>query len=329
MAESAIPLSDVVPGELAREGAAARADGALDARRHGPGHALLRATRPRQWIKNILVFAAPAAAGSIGQPAILGRSAAAAGLFLAAAAGTYLVNDVLDAEADRVHPVKRTRPIAAGDVSPATALTTAAVLLVGALLGAGTLAGAPLVEVIGAYVAITLAYSAWLKRMAVVELACVASGFVLRAVAGGAAAHLAISPWFLTVTSGGALLLVAGKRTAELRALGARGASHRPVLAAYPEAFLRFVRAVAATVTITSYGLWAFDRANHLGDIRPDTDDVVLRLSIVPFVVAILVVELALERGEGGAPEELAFSHRTLQVLGAACLGLVLIGIYA
>ncbi len=280
-------------------------------------------------MKNVLVFAAPAAAGTLGHPAILGRSAAAAGLFLAAASGVYLVNDVVDAEADRIHPAKMTRPIAAGEISPPAAVGVALALIAGSLVGAAVLAGEPLLAVLGTYVGITLAYSLALKHVPVVELACVASGFVLRAVAGGAAAHLAISPWFLTVTSAGALLLVAGKRTGELHTLGPAVAAHRAVLAAYPEAFLRFVRGVAATVAITSYALWAFDRANHLGDLRADGDDVIVRLSVVPFVIAVLLVELALERGEGGAPEELFLKNHTLQVLGALCVGLVLLGVYA
>ncbi len=311
--------------------AEARTDARLGAVSARPVHgafALLAATRPRQWVKNILVFAVPAAAGTLFRPPVLGRSVAAAALFLGASAGGYLLNDVRDISADRVHPIKRTRPIAAGDIGVLPAVITAAALLVGSCLGAFVLAGPAFAAVIGAYVAITASYSFGLKRLPVVELACVSSGFVLRAVAGGAAAHLPISPWFLSVTSAGALLLVAGKRTAELRTLGADLAAHRSVLAAYPEPFLRFVRAVAATVALTSYGLWAFDRASHLGDIRPDADDAIVRLSIVPFVIAMLVTELAIERGEGGTPEDFLLSNRTLQILGGACVVLVLVGVY-
>ena len=291
--------------------------------------ALLRATRPRQWIKNLLVFAAPGAAGLLNRSVDIEKTMAAAGLFLIASAGTYLFNDAIDAPSDRVHPDKQHRPVASGDVPVRLAIGVGTGLLVLAVIGAGVLSGPQLAAVIGAYVVTSVAYSLWLKRVAVIELACVASGFVLRAVAGGAAVHVPISPWFAIVTSAAALLVVAGKRSAEIDLLGSFGGRHRQVLDRYSKAYLRSVRVIAATVAIIGFCLWAFARAAHIDPGRADSDNVVFELSILPFVLGILNVELAIDSGEGGAPEELVIHNRVIQVLGAACLALVAFGIYA
>jgi len=289
---------------------------------------LLAAARPRQWVKNMLVFAAPGAAGLLSHPSVLARTSVAAAIFLVASAGTYLVNDTIDAAADRVHPEKRNRPVASGALSPRLAVGVGGVLLVLAVTGAGLLGGLALLGVVSAYVVVSVAYSIYLKHLPVIELACVSSGFVLRAVAGGAAAHIPISPWFAIVTSACALLVVTGKRSAELTTLSGNGTSHRRVLAYYPVNFLRSVRILAATVAVMSYALWAFDRAAHLDLGRGDVDDIVFRLSILPFVLGVLSVELEIESGHGGAPEELALRYRGLQVLGLTCVVLVAAGIY-
>lgn len=288
---------------------------------------LLRASRPRQWVKNVLVFAAPGAAGVLDRSSVVGRSVAAAGLFVAVSAGVYMLNDVLDADADRAHPGKRHRPVASGALPAPLAVACGCLLVLAALAGSWMLAGSAITLVVGVYVVVNAGYSLGAKRLPVVELAFVASGFVLRAVAGGAAVHLAISPWFLMVTSAGALFVVAGKRSSELSAQGA-GGRHRKVLGSYPPAFLRSVRAVALTVAVVSYVLWAFGRAPQLDLHHGDADDVVFRLSTVPFVVALLTTELAFEKGRGEAPEELAMRDRSLQWLGALWLALVAFGIY-
>lgn len=290
--------------------------------------ALISAMRPRQWPKNGLVFAAPVAAGRLGSSAVVGRTVAATVLFLLASAATYLLNDVVDAPADRLHPIKAARPVASGALSPRTALAASAVAAAVALASAFAIDTA-LGAILLAYVVITLSYSLALKRVPYLELACVASGFVLRAVAGGAAAHLVISPWFLAVASAGALLIVTGKRTAELSELGTQGAAHRPVLSTYREPALRGIRWAALSLTASSYGLWAFDRAAHLDPGARDLDDTLLRLSVLPFVLAAVLIERALERGEGGAPEELVLHRWWLQLLGVACLGLIIAAIYS
>jgi decaprenyl-phosphate phosphoribosyltransferase len=294
----------------------------------GGSAALLRATRPRQWLKNALVFAAPATSGAIVHAGPFARTLAAFGIFVAASACTYLVNDVVDRESDLLHPVKRLRPIAAGLVTTRQAVTVA-IVLGAAAIAAGAVISAALAAIVVAYLVISLAYSFALKHVPIIELACVGSGFTLRAVAGGAAAHVPISPWFLLVTSFGALFVVAGKRTSEQQLLGDDQAAHRSALASYPVGFLRSVRVLAMSVTVTTYCLWAFERAADLRPADHAEDLVWFELSIIPFVLAVLAVELAISRGRGGEPEELALTDRLLQLLAVVWLALLLCGIYA
>jgi decaprenyl-phosphate phosphoribosyltransferase len=284
---------------------------------------LLRAARPRQWIKNVLVFAAPGAAGISLTPAHLAPVLGAFAAWCLVSSGTYLVNDALDAEADRLHPRKRLRAVASGVVPVSTARAVGlGVLVAGA--GAPIAWGAPGVTgFLVLYAMITLSYSLWLKEMAIVDLACVASGFVLRAISGGVAAHVAISNWFLIVASFGSLFMVAGKRHAEHLDLREGRGAHRATLEEYSLGFLNYVRAVSSGVTITAYCLWAFEKAKVAGD------PVLFQLSIIPFVMAILRYALLLDAGRGGAPEELVIGDRALQVLGLIWVGLFAAGVYA
>jgi decaprenyl-phosphate phosphoribosyltransferase len=287
---------------------------------------LLRVARPRQWVKNLLVFAAPAAAGGLSHGTVAAHAAGAFGVFCLAASGTYFVNDTLDVAADRHHPVKRLRPVAAGVVPAPVAVVVGSVLMALSIGLAWVLAGSHLALVVAVYVAITTAYSLRLKHEPVVDLACVSSGFVLRAIAGGVATGKPLSDWFIIVSSFGALLIVTGKRSAEHTELGDVRGAHRPTLNAYPETFLRSVRLLAASVTVTAYCLWAFERSAQL---NRGEHPIWFELSIVPFVIAILHVELRFSRGQGGAPEEMALRDRTLQALGVIWVALVAVGIYS
>ena len=218
---------------------------------------LLRAARPKQWVKNVLVVAAPAAAGVLMEPEILFRTVVAFVCFCLVASGTYLLNDALDAEADRQHPRKRHRPIAAGIVPVRLALVVGAIALALGIGVAWLTAGWPLAMVLGVYVVVMQAYSLGMKRIAVIELAMVSSGFVLRAIAGGVAANVEISSWFLVVTSFASLFIVAGKRHGEVMTLGTGAVGHREALREYPEGFIQYVAAVAAAVAIMGYCLWS------------------------------------------------------------------------
>jgi decaprenyl-phosphate phosphoribosyltransferase len=284
---------------------------------------LLRTARPKQWVKNVLVFAAPGAAGVLSEPAQLGRTLVAFVSFCLAASGTYFLNDALDIEADRQHATKRNRPIAAGLISTKQAKTVAAVLIVLALGISAPFNGGRLVGVVAAYVVVTVSYSLWLKHEAVIDLGAIAAGFGLRAIAGGAATGVTLSNFFLIVVGAGSLFMVAGKRHAELTELGDASINHRATLGEYSDSFLSYVRAVTSGVAITGYALWAFQKADEVGN------QFWFRLSIVPFVLAILRYALTVEQGGGGAPEEVVLSDRVLQVLGILLLACFAIGVYA
>jgi decaprenyl-phosphate phosphoribosyltransferase len=271
---------------------------------------LVRLARPKQWLKNVLVIAAPGAAGVLteGQPAF--RTAIAFVCFCLAASGTYFINDAIDVEADRRHPSKRSRPVAAGEVGVNTAIV-GGVALSASAIALSFAARWQLVLVIGGYLILTLAYSIWLKHEPVLDLSAVACGFVLRAIAGGIAVGVSISPWFLIVAGAGSLFMVTGKRSAELRSLGTAAGSHRRALDGYTEGFLAYVRAVASTVAILAYCLWAFEKSALVGT------PAWFQLSIIPFALGILRYALLLAHGEGGAPEELVLSDRVLLAIGA------------
>ncbi|MDA8317979.1 MAG: decaprenyl-phosphate phosphoribosyltransferase [Acidimicrobiales bacterium] len=286
----------------------------------------LQLARPKQWAKNVLVFVAPGAAGVLTHAGPALHALGAFGIFCAAASATYLVNDSVDADADRRHPGKRLRPVAAGLVSPAAAISVAVALLGVALAGAALLAGWPLVVVVAAYGAVTIAYTLRLKHEPVIELTAVASGFVLRAIAGGVATHVPLSSWFLVVTSFSALFIVIGKRTAEHETLGEDRGQHRSTLDHYSPAFLRSALTLSAAGAVTTYCLWAFDKA---GLARHGGHLVWIELSVAPVVTGVLYVLRLLDAGRGGAPSELAFEDRTLQVLALLWTVLVGIGVYA
>jgi decaprenyl-phosphate phosphoribosyltransferase len=278
------------------------------------GPALLRALRPKQWLKNVLVFAAPAAAEVIDEPDQLVRTVVTFVAFSAVASSTYLVNDVADASADRRHPTKRLRPIAAGELSARTALVVAAVLGV-AGLAAATAVRWQVTVVLAIYITLTLAYSGWLKRVVVLDLMIVATGFLLRAIAGASAVDVPVSNWFFVVTAFGSLLVVSGKRSAELDELGIDAAGVRPTLGRYTPAFLRQVRAMAAGVVLVAYSLWAFERSDLAGLSVP-----FFELSIAPVLAGVLWYSMLLDQGERRTPEDLALQDRGLQLAGAAWL---------
>jgi len=279
--------------------------------------ALLRATRPRQWVKQVLVLAAPVSAGVLDSWSAVGHTAVAAATFTMAAGGTYLVNDARDVEADRRHPTKRARPMASGALPMSLGWAAAGVLLAGSVAVGGALAGWRLAVVLAVYVGLTLAYSVRLKHVAVVELMVVALGFVLRALAGAAAVRVPLSEWFVIVASFGSLFMVVGKRYAEVTGL-ADGVAARRILAEYPVAWLRQVRDVCVSVTLLAYCLFAFERGGGSSPQGGQDMSTVpwYQLSIIPVTLGLLRYALLLERGQGGAPEEVVLRDRTLLVAG-------------
>lgn len=284
---------------------------------------LVREARPKQWAKNVLVAAAPGAAGVLTHGHVLGRTAVAFVAFCLAASGNYYLNDARDAEADRRHPVKALRPIASGAI-PMRLAVAVGLLLLAAGFGLALTLGWKFAAVVAIYVGLTTSYSIWLKHVAVIDVAVVASGFVVRAVAGGVAVRVPISQWFLIVAASGSLFMVAGKRHGEHLELGAGRSDARPILGEYSLAYLRYVWMVASAVAITAYCLWAFEQQH----VHQRTGFPWYELSIVPFVLALLRYALLIEAGHGSAPEEVVLGDRTLQVLGVAWAVVFACGIY-
>ncbi len=279
---------------------------------------LIRACRPRQWAKNVLVLAAPAAAGVLFEPGVLRATVIATVAFSLCASGGYLLNDAFDVDRDRLHEVKRHRPVASGRVPVALAKSAGAVFMVGSVAASAVLVNWKLAVVLAGYAGLTFTYSSWLKHIPIVEMLAVAAGFLLRAVAGGVAADVPLSRWFLTVATFGSLYIVAGKRFAEANALGDQAVHTRRCLAAYPPSYLRQMREVFAGITLLAYCLWAFQ-----GD---PAGPPWAQLSVALVTFGVMRYALLLERGEGGAPEEVILGDRALLITGALwvllfCLG--------
>ena len=273
--------------------------------------ALVKALRPKQWAKNVLVVAAPFAAGRLFEPSVAADVAVAFVAFCLASSAVYLLNDVRDAPKDRLHPEKKNRPIASGQVAPSTAVVLAVVALV-ASLALSTLAEPALLWVIVTYLVLQLLYVFGLKNQPVLDLAVIASGFLLRALAGGAATDIAISDWFLLVAGFGSLFVVAGKRYSELVTLEANESEigqTRSTLLSYTSTYLRFVWTVAAAVTVMVYGLWVIT--------VPRESTTATLISLVPFTLGLLVYALVIDSGKGGEPETAILRNPTLLALGA------------
>jgi decaprenyl-phosphate phosphoribosyltransferase len=277
--------------------------------------------RPKQWIKNALVIAAAGAAGALGQDDTPVRVTIACIAFCLLASGIYAINDVRDADEDRRHPRKQFRPVAAGDLDPrfATALGLS-LLLAGMLLCAAI---GPLLALVGAaYVALTLSYTLVWRHLILFDIFAVAGGFVLRAVAGGVAAPVALSRWFLLVVTAGAVFVAAAKRYAELQRTDQRPRPRRRVLDSYSPRALELIIAGAAAVALLSYCVWAFS-VPAVGGIpwRP--------LTMLPFAACLLRYERLVRDGAGEAPEEVLLSDRPLQLAGLIWLALFALEVHA
>lgn len=269
---------------------------------------LVRAMRPRQWPKNILVPAAPAAAGVLFQPrAALGTGVAILA-FILASSGVYLANDIVDIGTDLAHPRKRLRPVASGELSVPHAVVSSVALL-GAGLAIAALVAWQMLAIIGLYEAVQLLYSLRLKGLPLVELVVVASGFLLRAVAGGAATGVGLTAWFVVAIGCGSLFVIAGKRYSELLA-DAQASRFRPVLARYTAFRLRLVWTLSGAVLVATYALWA-------AVVRPQPDWWAIG-SVAPFAVAVVRYAAGIAAGGAAEPEETFLHDHLLQLLMVA-----------
>ncbi|GAA1115434.1 decaprenyl-phosphate phosphoribosyltransferase [Kribbella jejuensis] len=287
--------------------------------RESTAHAVLRLSRPQQWHKAVMLFAAPAAAGALKSPIVVLEAAIAAVGFILLAVAIYAFNDIRDAPDDRRHPRKQLRPVASGALGP---LTAGAFGVTSGLLGLAIMSslGWQTFALAAAYLIAQVLYVTGLKHIAVVDLIVVALGFVLRAAAGGTATGLPVSHWFLLVSLFGAMFLVTGKRKAEHVAAG--NAVSRPVLAAYPSSWLDQVMTVSLLGTAMSYGMWAFQYLGH------DVYRELLAVSFLPFFTGLLRYALLVSTGRGEEPEHELFRDRVLLVAGLTWAGLLTIGLY-
>ncbi|MCA0443207.1 decaprenyl-phosphate phosphoribosyltransferase [Corynebacterium amycolatum] len=313
----------------------------IDEPAHPQGHppknlldGMIKALRPKQWVKNVLVIAAPLAAGneimdsgrSIGTLTVDILVAFVA--FCLAASSIYLINDARDVEADRAHPTKRFRPIAAGVLPVSMAYIMAAALIIGSIAVSWFASEGPgLAIVVAVYIALQLGYCFGLKHQPVIDIALVSSGFMLRAMAGGVAANINLSQWFLLVAAFGSLFMAAGKRYAELLLAERTGKKIRKSLQGYTATYLRFVWTLAATAVVLSYALWGFEMGRAPG--TSSTSAIWYEISMVPFTVAILRFAADVDRGDAGSPDEIALKDRPLQALAVLWLLSIAIAVYA
>ena len=219
---------------------------------------LLLSLRPDQWTKNLIVFVGLVFGGQLLDPGAVGRSIAAFVVFCALSSAMYLVNDVGDRVRDLLHPLKATRPIAAGRVSPAAALSLAGVLLLSGLLAAFVL-GSALGWLTLLFVSLLVLYSRLLKQFVILDVLTIAIGFVLRAIAGAVVVGVPFSQWLLVCTLLGALFLGLTKRRQEVDSLGEDAVRHRPALARYTPALLDQMVTIVAGATLVSYAVYTTD----------------------------------------------------------------------
>jgi 4-hydroxybenzoate polyprenyltransferase len=270
--------------------------------------AALRSLRPRQWAKNLFVFAAVVFSQNLFTP-LVGLAVLAFAIFCGLSGAIYLVNDVVDMEKDRLHPIKRGRPIAAGVLPRWLGVVLAAVLL-GASLGAAFILSPRFGLVALAYAVLLVAYSLWLKAVVIVDVLTVATGFVLRAIAGAAAVDVDISGWLIICTILVALFLALGKRRHEYLSLRGAAAAHRPILAEYSEGFLDQMIAVVTASTVTAYALYTMSPETVA---KFHTRFLPLTLPFVLYGI-FRYLYLLYHRELGGNPSDLMLSDRALLV---------------
>ncbi len=282
---------------------------------------LVKACRPKQWAKNVLVFVAPAAAGVITEPYRLRLTIVAFVAFCMVSSATYLLNDILDVESDRRHPTKCRRPIAAGIVPVPMAIAMAIGLFLGGV-GLAAWDNWALAGIVAGYAVLTTLYSMWLKNIPVFDVVVLSAGFILRLLAGAYAAEVRVSEWFLIISCFGSLFVASAKRFAEKRELGDDAASLRPTLGEYSLEYLGFLRSVSVAAVLISYCLWAVERS------KEDAAAVFILLTIIPFLIAILRYALLVDQGKGSAPEEVLLHDRQMQAMGLLWGIFLMLGIY-
>jgi len=281
--------------------------------------ALIRLARPKHWVKNGFVAAPLLFARPEPFRTAVGLAAIAVAVFSLLASAIYCFNDVLDAESDRAHPTKRTRPVASGAVSPALGIAWGLILAAAALALAWWQLPPAFLAVFGAYVVNNALYNVYLKQVAIADVISIAAGFVLRLVAGAIAIGVVASSWLLVCSFSLALFLGFGKRRSEL-ALAEAGRAYRKVLEAYSSSTLDSAMSISATLTLMCYMLYTIapeTQATH------HTANLVYTVPPVFYAMFRFIFKVQLANGE--SPEELLLGDRVMLAMGGAWVGLVLL----
>jgi 4-hydroxybenzoate polyprenyltransferase len=270
---------------------------------------IVKAMRPKQWTKNAFVFAALIFDRKLFDLSSLERTLLTFGLFCLLASSVYLLNDIMDIEADRIHPVKKNRPIASGTLPISLAVIIAILLLVVALVGSYVLyIGTFFIFLI--YFVLNLAYSKWLKHIAIIDVLVIAACFVLRVAAGVSVIQVErFSPWLYVVTTLFALYLGFGKRRAEISLLiPENNTSHRRVLAGYSIDLIDQLITIVSSTTIIAYSLYTFSAPN-----LPENHAMMLTIPFVLYGVFRYLSLIQINK-KGGEPEDLLLNDRPLQI---------------
>ncbi len=284
--------------------------------------ALVRSMRPKQWTKNLVVFAPLIFAGELTDAANVARVVAAFAVLCATSGGIYLLNDVRDAASDALHREKRSRPVASGQLAPTTALAVSGLVVPLALLGAFVLSRQFAAVVLG-YVLLQSAYALRLRFVVILDVMTISAGFVLRAVSGAVVIDVPSSPWLVLCAALLALFLALAKRRHEIVVLGEKAAEHRAALADYSPAFIDEMVSAITSATIVSYALYTFFSAE--GDAHP------YLMLTVPFVTYGVFRYLYLMHKEnlGGSPEDVLLTDMPLMVSIALWLASAIAILYA
>jgi len=272
---------------------------------------LLQAMRPKQWTKNLLLFAGLLFSLKFTDLDAIWRAVAGFALFCLFSSSVYLINDLRDREKDALNPRTRNRPIASGELKPSIAVTAVAIILPVAFVLSWLLS--PLFALVGAiYMAKDFGYSFGLKHVVIIDVFLIAAGFVLRAMAGALAINVEISPWLYVVTTLGALFLALNKRKHEVLVLGAEAGSHRKVLDDYSPALIEEMLAVVTASTVMAYSLYTFTAENLPPALRENH----LMMLTIPFVIygIFRYLYLVYQKNEGSSPEEVLLKDRPLLV---------------
>ena len=222
-------------------------------------YAFFRMVRPRQWLKNLMVFFPPFLSGMLLKPGMILEGVLPLAAFCCASSTTYVFNDLLDQDQDACHPEKCRRPLPAGEITRNAALSLAALLLLAALFLAWRVSNLFLLYVV-LYLAISTAYSLRLKHMPIFDIFCIAFGFVLRLYGGGAAFRVYISDWLFLTVFLLSIFLSVGKRYSEKRSLGVLAADHRPALNEYPEGLLDAAMCLSGAAVLVTYSIYVINK---------------------------------------------------------------------